>query len=51
MWIIIDLTEPEMISVVMNDEGWTRFFDTEDEAKEFAEREVAGDYKLVELDA
>lgn len=51
MWIIIDLTEPEMISVVMNDEGWTMFFDSEAEADDYATKSVAGDYKVVELDA
>ena len=52
MWLIIDLTEPEYPNIVTDSEelGQAKYFETKEEAIIFADREVAGDYQIVEVD-
>jgi len=52
MFVIIDCTEPEELKIVMEEEerGFTKYFETEEEAASYADR-MCIDYKVVEIDA
>jgi hypothetical protein len=49
MWIIIDLSEPDVLCVVTDEKGnYTAYFESEQEAKDYAER-MCVDFMVVEV--